>query len=58
MADIINLKNVRKRKARTEREATAEANRQKFGRSKSERAAQDAKQTLDERRLDGHRRDD
>jgi len=58
MADIINLKNIRKRKARDEKEAAAEANRLKFGRSKSERVSQEAKQTLEARRLDGHKRED
>lgn len=58
MADIINLKNIRKGKARDEKEAAAEANRLKFGRSKSERALSEAKQILESQRLDGHRRED
>jgi len=58
MAEIINLRNVRKRKARSEREALADANRLKFGRSKSERLLQDAEQTLEARRLDEHKRED
>ncbi|MBL8905720.1 MAG: DUF4169 family protein [Rhizobiales bacterium] len=58
MADVINLKDIRKRRARAEREAVAEANRLKFGRSKSERSLQDAEQGLEARRLDGHKRDD
>jgi hypothetical protein len=58
MAEIINLRNVRKHKARTEREALADVNRLKFGRSKSERALQEAEQTLEARRLDEHKRED
>lgn len=58
MAEIINLRNIRKRKARAEQEAAAESNRQKFGRSKSERARQEAEQSLQTRRLDEHKRED
>ncbi len=39
MADIVNLKQVRKDKARREREREAEANRQRFGRTKAQKAA-------------------
>ena len=58
MAQVINLRSLRKRKARAEREATAEANRQKFGRSKSESARQEAEQALQARHLDEHKRED
>ena len=58
MAEIINLKNIRKRKARAEREAIAQAHRLKFGRSKSERTLQEAEQGLEARRLDEHKRED
>ena len=58
MAEIIILKNIRKRKARAEREMAAEANRLKFGRSKSERALREAEQSLEARRLDEHKRED
>ncbi|MFO0991758.1 MAG: DUF4169 family protein [Hyphomicrobiales bacterium] len=58
MAEIINLKNIRKRNARVEREITAEANRLKFGRSKSERKLHEAEQSLEARRLDEHKRED
>jgi hypothetical protein len=39
MAEIVNLKQVRKDKARREREREAEANRQRFGRTKAQKAA-------------------
>lgn len=58
MAEIVNLRNIRKRKARAEREAAAEANRLKFGRSKSERTLLEAEQSLEARRLDEHKRED
>lgn len=38
MADIINLRQARKAKARREAEAVAAANRARFGRSKAEKA--------------------
>ena len=41
-----------------ERQRTAEENRAKFGRSKSEAARESAERTLEETRLDGHRLDD
>lgn len=51
-ADIINLRQARKAKQRRETEARAEENRAKFGRSKDERGATQAKKDLAERRLD------
>ena len=37
MAEILSLSKARKAKARTEKDATAEANRLKFGRTKAEK---------------------
>ena len=39
MTEIVNLKRMRKDKARQEREREAEANRQRFGRTKAQKAA-------------------
>ena len=39
MAEIVNLKRVRKDKTRQERQREAEANRQRFGRTKAQKAA-------------------
>jgi len=39
MAEIINLRRIRKDKARREREAEAQANRTRFGRTKAEKEA-------------------
>jgi Domain of unknown function (DUF4169) len=56
-ADIINLRQARKAKARAEKERRAEENRRKFGRPKHERARAEAESLLEENRLDGLRRD-
>lgn len=53
--EIINLKRARKAKARTVREAEADANRVRFGRTKVERDLSSAKGELAARRLDGHK---
>jgi hypothetical protein len=53
--EIINLKRARKTKARTAKEAEADANRVRFGRTKAERELSSAKGQLAARRLDGHR---
>lgn len=57
MAEIVNLRQARKAKARAEKDAAAAANRAKFGRSKAERTASDAEATRTARSLDGHRLD-
>jgi hypothetical protein len=56
-AEIINLRQARKGKARVEKEKTAEQNRIQFGRAKSEKqltkAMRDkAEKSLDQRRLE------
>jgi len=55
--EVVNLRQFRKRKARAEREQAAEANRQKFGRTRDERVRQEAEKALQQRHLDGHERD-
>lgn len=57
MGEIVNLRTVRKRKARDEREKVAERNRTIHGRSKAERDISKAEAASAERRLDGHRRE-
>jgi len=57
MAEVINLKRVRKEKARDAREQEAAANRRRFGRTKAEKeadrdAADRAGRTLDDKKLD------
>jgi hypothetical protein len=56
--DIVNLKRFRKRSEREQAAKEAEANRARFGRSKSERAAEAtrarrADELLDQHRIDG-----
>lgn len=62
MADIVNLRRARKDKARREREAQAEANRRRFGRTRADKAADEdsarrAEAALDARRLDPEKKD-
>jgi hypothetical protein len=57
VAEIVNLKQVRKDKARQEREREAEANRQRFGRTKAQKAtdkddAQRERRRQDDKKLD------
>lgn len=55
---VVNLRAVRKGKARTAKKSAADANAAKYGRTRAERAAEaDAKARAD-RLLDGHRRDE
>lgn len=58
MTEIINLRKSRKAKGRAEAEAQAAENRVKFGRTKEDKRSSEAAKRLDERRLEGHRRDD
>ena len=55
MAEIINLRQVRKAQERKQAERKAEANRQAFGRTKAERQTTDAALTKERQRLDAHR---
>ncbi len=56
-ADVVNLRLARKRKKRSEREATAEQNRISHGRAKMERSLTDALNRLEDRKLDSQRLD-
>ena len=58
MAEIVNLRQARKQKARAEKEARAEQNRITFGRTKTEKKLTKAEQDLAQSRLDSHKRDD
>ncbi len=58
MAEIVNLNRARKAKVRAGQQAQADANRQKFGRTKAEKEAEAARQALADRSLDGHRREE
>jgi hypothetical protein len=57
MAEIINLRIARKARKRADDETRAAENRVKFGRTKTEKAAQRADQIRTDQVLDGARRD-
>lgn len=57
MAEILSLSKARKAKARLEKESTAEANRIKFGRTKSEKLQSSAEKALSDKKIDAHKRD-
>lgn len=57
MAEIVNLRQARKRKRRDERERDAAANRLLHGQTGGEKAKLRLSRALDEKRLEGHRRD-
>jgi hypothetical protein len=57
MAEIVNLRGVRKEKARRERTQTAETNRLKFGRPKAEAEHDRLEADRARRNHEGHRRD-
>lgn len=58
MGDIVNLKRLRKIKARAQAEAEAGANRLAHGRSKAEKTLTKAEQEAATRKLDGHKHDE
>ena len=58
MAEIINLRNMRKQKRRAENAIVAEANRQKFGRTKAEKQLDKFETEKFESGLDSHKRED
>ena len=57
MAEIINLRQARKNKARADKEARAAQNRVAFGRTKAESDADEGRAGSPKRRLDLHKRD-
>jgi Domain of unknown function (DUF4169) len=57
MAEIVNLRRVRKTKAKEEKALLADVNRQKFGQSKTEKRLTKAKLDQVKMQLDGHKRD-
>lgn len=57
MTTPINLNKRRKEKARADKRAKADENAIRFGRTKSEKAAEKARQEQAVRHLDGHKRE-
>ena len=58
MAEIVNLRQARKAKARAGKEAEAATNRAKFGRTKAQKVIEAAKKSIEDKRLDGHKREE
>jgi hypothetical protein len=58
MAEVVNLRNFRKRKEREEKDVAAQVNRAAFGRTKSEKELNKAKLALEKKKLDKHKRED
>jgi len=58
MSEIVNLRRVKKAKARTAKEAQADANRAKHGVAKSVRSLEEARAEKDKRDIDAHKLDD
>ena len=58
MAEILSLSKARKAKARSDKEATAEANRIKFGRIKAEKLNDATEKARADKHIDGHKRDE
>lgn len=57
MAEITNLNQFRKQKARAEKKARGDANAAKFGRTRAERTQSEASEEAARRQLDGHKRE-
>jgi hypothetical protein len=58
MAEIVNLRRARKRRARARDAKVAEANRSRFGTPKAERERSKAEKAAEVRRHEGHRLDE
>ncbi|WP_316354534.1 DUF4169 family protein [Devosia sp.] len=58
MAEIINLRNARKQKARAAKDVQAAQNRVLFGQTKAEKLRQAAEKALAEKRIEGHKKDE
>lgn len=58
MAEIVNLKRVRKDKVRAAQEREAEANRQRFGRTKAQKRADEDTKERDRRVVDDSKLDE
>jgi hypothetical protein len=57
MADILSFSKARKARARADKDATAAENRVRFGRTKADKLAEQARKAQAEKSIDGHKRD-
>jgi hypothetical protein len=55
---VVNLRRARKRRGRAEAKAEADANAARHGEAKAVRSLREAREGLEARRLEGHRRED
>jgi len=58
VAEVVNLRKVRKDKARAEREREAEANRLRFGRTKAQKKADEQAKQREDRAVENKKLDD
>lgn len=58
MARIINLRQRRKQAVRDQHRKQADQNSAKHGQSRADKALADARAALEEKHIDGHKRDD
>lgn len=58
MSKVTNLNQVRKQKVRADKRAEADANAAKFGRTKAQKALEQAEADKARQELDRHRKDD
>ena len=58
MAEIVNLRQTRKDRARAAKDARAAENRNRFGRAKAEKGGAEAERVRSETRLDGKKLED
>jgi len=58
MAEIVNLRQARKNRARAAKDARAAENRTRFGRAKAEKGGAEAERVRSEIRLDGKKLED
>jgi len=57
MSDVINLNQMRKAKAKADKEKTAAGNRAKFGRTKGEKKLEETRAEKAKKLLDAHERE-
>ncbi len=57
MSEVINFKQKRKAKARSDKEKTAAENRVKYGRTKAEKSAEKLRSEMAKKKIEGHKRE-
>ncbi|SIS69986.1 DUF4169 family protein [Phaeovulum vinaykumarii] len=57
MAEVVNLRQARKNRARAEKRARGDENAARFGRDKAERRLSEAQTAMEKARLEAHQRE-